>query len=560
MAETRGRRTGAQILIDQLKIHGVDRIFCVPGESYLAALDAMHDANSISLTVCRQEGGATMMADAYGKLTGRPGICFATRGPGACNASAGLHIASQDSSPLILFVGQVARDTRGREAFQEIDYTHMFGTVVKWVAEIDDPKRIPELVSRAFHVATGGRPGPVVLSLPEDMLVEAAEVGDARPYERVEPHPGIKQMRALREAIAASARPIMLLGGSQWDAETVARVEAFAAANHIPVACGFRRQDRFGNAHQCYAGDVGLGVNPKLGQRLREADLLMVVGARLGEATSGGYTLVEIPVPRQRLVHVHPDPSELGRVYQPFLAINATARSFAASLSVLEPIANQPWAASAKAAHDDYLAFQEPVRGPGEMQMSDVVRWLSDHLPDDAILCNGAGNFSTWVHRFYRYRRFGTQLAPTSGSMGYGFPAAVAAKLTHPERTVVCFCGDGDFLMTGQEVATAMQYGAAVIVLVVNNGMYGTIRMHQERHYPGRVVGTALYNPDFAALAKAYGAFGETVARSADFPAAFARAQAAGTLALLELKLDPEARTITQSTAQVRAAALAQRH
>jgi acetolactate synthase-1/2/3 large subunit len=558
MSTAHPRRTGAQILIEQLKIHGADTIFCVPGESYLAALDAVYDANSIRLVVCRQEGGAAMMADAYGKLTGRPGIVFATRGPGACNASSGVHVAMQDSTPLILFVGQVARDTREREAFQEIDYGRMFGGMVKWAAEIDDPRRVPELVSRAFHVATGGRPGPVVLALPEDMLTEFAEVGDARPYTRVEPHPGPGEMRALAASLAEATRPIMLLGGSQWDADAVAAIEAFAAANKLPVCCGFRRQDRFGNAHPCYAGDVGLGVNPKLGARLREADLLLVVGARMGEATSGGYTLLDIPVPRQRLVHVHADAAELGRVYEPFLAINATPRTFAAAVGALAPVANPRWAATAAAAHADYLAWQEPVQGPGALQMSEIVRWLSDHLPDDAIICNGAGNFTTWVHRFYRYRRFGTQLAPTSGSMGYGFPAAVAAKLVHPDRPVVCVAGDGDFLMTGQELATVMQNRLALIVLVVNNGMYGTIRMHQERHYPARVVGTTLYNPDFAALARAYGAHAESVTRTADFAAAFERAVASGKPALLELTLDPEALTITQSTSQLRAAALAQ--
>ncbi|HUZ74052.1 MAG TPA: thiamine pyrophosphate-binding protein [Stellaceae bacterium] len=553
------RRTGAQILIDQLKIHGADTVFCVPGESYLAALDAVYDANSIRLVVCRQEGGAAMMADAYGKLTGRPGIVFATRGPGACNASSGVHVAMQDSTPLILFIGQVARGTRGREAFQEVDFRQMFGGMVKWADEIDDPRRLPELVSRAFHVATGGRPGPVVLALPEDMLTETAAVGDARPYERVEPHPGPAQMRALAAALAASARPVMLLGGSQWDEATVAAVEAFALANKLPVCCGFRRQDRFDNAHPCYAGDVGLGVNPRLAARLKDSDLLIVVGARLGEATSGGYTLLDIPVPQQRLVHIHPDPEELGRVYEPFLAINASPRSFAAALAALAPVAAPRWAAAAAEAHRDYLAWQEPVASPGALQMSELVRWLSDHLPDGAIICNGAGNFTTWVHRFYRYRRFGAQLAPTSGSMGYGFPAAVAAKLVHPERTVVCFAGDGDFLMTGQELATVMQHELALIVLVVNNGLYGTIRMHQERHYPGRVVGTTLTNPDFAALARAYGAYADTVTRTEDFAAAFARAVASGRPALIELKLDPEALTISQSTSQIRAAARAER-
>ncbi|HXQ51743.1 MAG TPA: thiamine pyrophosphate-binding protein [Stellaceae bacterium] len=551
-------RTGAQILIDQLKIHGADTVFCVPGESYLAALDAMYDANSIRLVSCRQEGGAAMMAEAYGKLTGRPGICFVTRGPGACNASAGLHIARQDSTPLILFVGQVPRGARGREAFQELDYRAVFGTIAKYVDEIDDPARVPELVSRAFHIAASGRPGPVVLALPEDMLEEEADAADAKPYVRIEPHPDPAAMSALRDALAAAKRPILLLGGSQWDARAVAAVETFAAANDLPVACGFRRQDRFGNDHPCYAGDVGLGVNPKLGARLRGADLLIAVGPRLGEATSGGYTIFDIPVPKQRLVHVHADTLELGRVYESFLPINATPRTFAAALAALAPIANPPWAGAGAAAHADYLAWQEPVRGPGALQMSEIVRWLAAHLPADAIMCNGAGNFATWVHRFHRYRRLGTQLAPTSGSMGYGFPASVAAKLMHPDRTVVCVAGDGDFLMTGQELATAVQHRVAVIVLVVNNGMYGTIRTHQERHFPGRVIATELKNPDFAALARTYGAHGETVARTEDFAAAFERAKGAGGPALIELKLDPEALTITQSATEIRAAALAQ--
>jgi acetolactate synthase I/II/III large subunit len=551
------RRTGAKILIDQLKIHGADTVFCVPGESYLAALDAMYDANSIRLVTCRQEGGATIMAEAYGKLTGRPGICFVTRGPGACNASAGLHIARQDSTPLILFVGQVPRAARGREAFQELDYRAVFGTVAKYVDEIDDPKRVPELVSRAFHVASSGRPGPVVLALPEDMLEEEAEAADARPYARVEPHPSAAEMAAFRTALAHAKRPIMLLGGSQWDAHAVHEIEAFADANALPVACGFRRQDRFANDHPCYAGDVGLGVNPKLGARLRGADLLIAIGGRLGEATSGGYTLLDIPVPKQRLVHVHPDAMELGRVYEPFLAINASPRTFAAALMHVPPIENAPWAGENAQAHADYVAWQEPIYGPGALQMSEIVGFLARELPPDAIVTNGAGNFATWVHRFYRYRRFNSQLAPTSGSMGYGFPAAIAAKLIHPERIVVCFAGDGDFLMTGQEMATVMQHRAAVIVLVVNNGMYGTIRMHQERHYPGRVIATELANPDFAALARAYGAHGETVARTEDFAPAFRRARDCGGPALIELKLDPEALTITQTTSQIRAAALA---
>jgi acetolactate synthase-1/2/3 large subunit len=554
------RRTGAQVLVDQLKIHGADTVFCVPGESFLAVLDALYDANSISLVTCRQEGGATMMADAYGKLTGRPGIAMVTRGPGATNASAGLHVAMQDSTPLILFIGQVARETLEREAFQEIDYRRMFGQLAKWVAEIDDPRRIPEFLSRAYHTATSGRPGPVVLALPEDMLTEMVEVADAQPFRPVETWPGAPVMAELRQRLAAAKRPFLLLGGSAWDADGVAAIQAFAAVNQLPVGCGFRRQDRFDNAHPCYAGDIGIGVNAKLAQRIKDSDLLIAVGPRLGEMLTGGYTLLAIPTPRQPLVHVHPDPEELGRVYQPTLAINATPRAFARAAAALAPIADPPWAKATAAAHQDYLANRTAPRSPGEIQMGEIMLWLDAQLPPDAIVTNGAGNFATWVHRFHQYRRFGTQLAPTSGSMGYGFPAAVAAKIVHPDRAVICVAGDGDFLMTGQELATAVHRRLGVIVLLVNNGMYGTIRMHQERHHPGRVIGTDLHNPDFAALARAYGAHGELVERTADFAAAFERARAAGGPAIIELRLDPEALTIRQTLSEIRAAAMAEGH
>jgi acetolactate synthase-1/2/3 large subunit len=554
------RRTGAQILVDQLKIHGADTVFCVPGESYLAVLDALYDANSIGLVTCRQEGGATMMADAYGKLTGRPGIVMVTRGPGATNASAGLHVAMQDSTPLILFIGQVARETMEREAFQEIDYRRMFGQLAKWVAEIDDPRRIPEFLSRAFNTATNGRPGPVVLALPEDMLTETADVADAQPYIRAETWPGEAPMARLRTLLAAAKRPFLLLGGSAWDADGVAAIERFAAANRLPVGCAFRRQDRFDNTHPCYAGDVGIGINPKLAQRIAASDLLIAVGPRLGEMTTGGYTLLDIPTPRQPLVHVHADPEELGRVYQAALPINATPRAFARAAAALPPVESAAWAAATEVAHQDFLAFRTAPRSPGNLQMGEIMLWLDEHLPDDAIVTNGAGNFATWVHRFRRYRRFGSQLAPTSGSMGYGFPAAVAAKIVHPDRTVICVAGDGDFLMTGQELATAVQRRLAIIVLLVNNGMYGTIRMHQERHHPGRVIGTDLHNPDFAALARAYGAHGEVVERTEEFAAAFERARAAGVPAILELRIDPEALTIRQSLSEIRAAAQAEGH
>mgnify|MGYP003575058877 CR=1 FL=1 len=553
------RRSGASILVDQLKIHGADHVFCVPGESYLAVLDSLHDAAGVKVVTCRHEGGAAMMADAYGKLTGAPGICMVTRGPGATNGSAGLHVAMQDATPMIMFIGQVAREMTEREAFQELDYRRAFGQLAKWVAEIDDARRIPEFVSRAFHVATSGRPGPVVLALPEDMLTDMVEASDARPYRRLETAPGADAMAELAQALRRAERPLVLLGGGGWDREAVANIQRFAERNQLPVAAAFRRQDRFDNRHPCYIGDVGLGINPKLAARIKESDFLLALGARMGENTTSGYTLLGLPVPQQYLVHIHPDPEELGRVYQPSLGIIASPGPTAAALAALEPADNPRWSAWTREARADYDAARAIPKSPGKLQMGEIMQWLNDKLPEDAVITNGAGNFSTWVHRFYQYKGFGTQLAPTSGSMGYGVPAAVAAKIVQPERTVVCVAGDGDFLMTGQELATAAQYGAAVIVLIVNNGMYGTIRMHQERHYPGRVVATDLFNPDFVALAQAFGAHAECVESTEQFAPAFERAQASGRLAVLELKIDPEALTIRQSLSDIRAAALSAR-
>jgi acetolactate synthase-1/2/3 large subunit len=552
-------RTGGQILVDQLKLHGVDTCFGIPGESYLAVLDALHDANSIKFVICRQEGGAAMMAEAYGKMTGRPGICLVTRGPGATNASSGVHVAFQDSTPLILLIGQVGLDAIEREAFQEIDYRRMYGQMAKWVAQIDDAARIPEFMSRAFHTATSGRPGPVVLALPEDMLTATAAVADAEPYRPVEPHPGPEAMAEVRRLLAAARRPFLILGGSLWDEAACQAVRSFAEKNRLPVGTSFRRADRFDNLHPCYAGDVGIGPNPKLAERVKAADLLLVIGARLGEMTTGGYTLFSIPTPRQTMVHVHPDPEELGRVYRPALAVNAGVKAFVQALSLLTPVDSSAWAREAETAHADYLAYTKPVKCPGDVQMAEIVAWLDANLPDDAIWTNGAGNFATWVHRFHRYRRLGTELAPTSGSMGYGLPAAVAAKIRHPNRDVVCVAGDGDIQMTLQELGTAAQAGAAVIVLVVNNGMYGTIRMHQEREYPDRVSGTDLVNPDFAAIARAFGGHGETVARTEEFVPAFGRARASRKLSIIELKLHPEALTVRASLSEIRAQAKAKR-
>jgi acetolactate synthase-1/2/3 large subunit len=558
MTESSNLRTGGQILVDQLTIHGVEIAFGVPGESYLGLLDALYDSE-IRYITCRHESGATIMAEAYGKLTGRPGIALVTRGPGATNGSPGVHIARQDSTPLILLIGQVGRAMRGREAFQEIDYRQMFGGIAKWVAEIEDPTRIPELVARAFHTATSGRPGPVVLALPEDMLTEPAACADAIGYQPVQPHPAPEDMGRLRRLLAAARRPFAILGGGGWDARARADLEAFAEAFDLPVGVSFRRQDYFDNSHRCYAGHVGISVAPPLSDRVRDADLLLLIGTRLGEASSRGYTLIEVPEPKQRLVHVHPDAAELGSVYTPDLPIHAGVGTFAAAARGLEPVDTGAWRGETQAAHAQYLASLTPPPTPGALQLGEVLVWLREHLPEDAILTNGAGNYCVWVNGYYQYRGYRSQLGPTSGSMGYGTPAAIAAKLVHPERTVVAFAGDGCFLMTGQELATAAQYDARVIWCVVNNGMYGTIRMHQERDYPNRVIGTELKNPDFAALARAYGGHGEIVARTADFPDAFARAQAAGSFALLDLRVDPEALTPRFSLSQIREGALAAR-
>ncbi len=550
-------RTGGQILVDQLILHGATDAFCVPGESYLAVLDALHDAN-LKVTICRAEGGACMMAEASGKLTGKPGICFVTRGPGATNASPGIHIADQDSTPLILFVGQIERGMREREAFQELDYRAVFGTMTKWATEIDDAARIPEIISRAFHVATSGRPGPVVIALPEEMLTELADVADAEPYQVTEQNPSATQMAELQKRFATAKSPIAILGGSRWSPETIAEFQAFAERFDLPVAVSFRRQMLFPADHPNFAGDLGIGVNPKLLARIKESDLVLVVGGRLSEMPSQSYTLFGIPNPGRPLVHVHPDPEELGRVYRPTLAINASPAGFCAMLETIEPPTAPAWTGAATAAHEAYIAWSEqPAAVPGQFHPGEVVRWLRSRLPDDAIMCNGAGNYATWLHRFHRFNKFATQLAPTSGSMGYGVPAAIGAKRIFPERTVVAFAGDGCFLMNGQDFATAVQYDLPVIIVVVDNGMYGTIRMHQEREYPGRVSATTLKNPDFAAYARAFGGHGERVETTAEFAPAFERAVQSGKPAIIHCMLDPEAITPAKSLSTIRAEALA---
>src|SRR2546430_5628245 len=509
-------RTGGHILIEQLALHGADSVFGVPGGSFLAALDGMYQSQRVRFINARPEGGAAMMADAYGKLTGRPGIAFATRGPGATNASAGVHVAFQDSTPLILLLGQVGRDMMEREAFQEIDYRLMFGPMTKWVAQIDDARRIPEFISRAFFTATSGRPGPVVLALPEDMLTDTAEVPDAPPYTPLPIAPddgGLGQFHAL---LSEAKKPFLIVGGGGWSDQARRDLEAFASAHEVPVGVSFRCQDYFDNLHPCYGGHVGIGLDAKIADRIRNSDLVIALGARLGEATTSGYTLFDIPKPRQPLVHVYPDPEEIGRVYSPTLGVVASSAAFAAAIKRLEP-KHRSRADYVKAAHADYLAFAEPTRSPGDVQLSQIVRGLSDRLPHDTIICNGAGNYAVWVHRLWRYRQFRTELAPTSGSMGYGLPAAVAAKQLHPERMVIAFAGDGCFQMTGMEFMTAVENRLPLIVIVCNNGMYGTIRMHTERTHSRRVSGTDLAKPDFAAPSRPCGGLCAPVRGAPDF-------------------------------------------
>ncbi len=541
-------RHGGKVLVDQLVVHGADTIFSVPGESFLALLDGLYDS-PLRLITCRHEAGAANMADAYGKLTGRPGIAVVTRGPGATHASVGVHTAFQDSTPLILLVGQVASDQEEREAFQEVDYRRMFGPMTKWVAQIDRGDRIPEYVARAFSTACAGRPGPVVLALPEDMLAAEVDVPDAEPFHVVQPHPGAGQIESLRGLLERAERPFVILGGAGWTPRAAQDLRAFVEANELTAGAAFRRQDAIDNDSPSYVGDVGIGINPKLAARVRDADLLLAIGPRLGEMTTAGYTLID----KQTLVHVHPGAEELGRVYRPALPILSGMEQFAAAVRDLR--VEPRWRESTRAARAEYETWQQPESMPGTLDLGVCITHVRERVPD-AIVTNGAGNFSAWVHRFWRYHDYPTQLAPTSGAMGYGVPAAVAAKLVRPERTVVCFAGDGDFLMSGQELATAFQYDAPFVVLLVNNGMYGTIRMHQERNYPGRVVGTDLVNPDFATYARAFGAHGETVTETSQFADALERALTAGRPALLELKIDPEAINPRTTLSKLRADSL----
>ncbi len=547
-----GMRHGGRVLVDQLKAFGVERVFSVPGESFLAVLDGLC-GSGIENVVCRHEGGAAMMAEAAGKMTGRPGVVFVTRGPGATNASSAIHVARQDSTPLVMFVGQIARAHRDREAFQELNYRAVFGSMAKWVAEVDQSDRLPEYVARAFRVAQSGRPGPVVLALPEDMLSAACEAPliPAPPVAGSAVTPA--QVAEVMDRLSRAARPLVVVGGSGWSSQAAADLERFAAAHDLPVAVTFRRQDYMDNGAARYVGDLGVGMNPKLAARLQAADCLLLLGTRFGDVPTGGYALVPPEAAGKQIIHVHPDPDLPGSWLRTDLAICARAPDMLGALCGANAPGDAPWAEWRRAARVEYEAWQDPVDTPGAVKMEAVVRWLSDTLPDDAIVTNGAGNYAAFLHRYFRFKQHGTQLAPTSGSMGYGFPAAVSAALQHPGRTVVCMAGDGDFQMTLNEMSTAVQHGAVPIVIVANNGRYGTIRMHQERNFPGRTSGTDLANPDFAALARAYGGHGEVVENGADFPDAFARAKAAGTVAVIELRLDGEALSTSLTLSQARA-------
>ncbi len=534
-------RTAAQVLVDQLVINGIEHVFCVPGESFLPVLDALHDS-PITVTVCRQEGGAAMMADAVGKATGKPGICFVTRGPGATNASPGIHIAQQDSTPVIMFVGQVDRGMKERGAFQELDYRAVFGSMTKWTAEIDDPSRMAEFVSRAFHQATAGRPGPVVLALPEDMLSEKVDVPDAPAWKPVETAPGAEDLKQIEALLAVAKNPVLIVGGSRWSPEACASITRFVETHQLPVVTSYRRLPLFDPLHPNYAGDLGIGPNPKLIARLKSADVLILAGGRLGEIPSQAYTLLGIPSPATKLVHIYPDAMELGRVYTPHLSVLASPERFAPALAAMKPPLDPAWKGTAAEAHSEYLAWTEvPTPQPGDVNLGEIMVWLRNNLAEDAIICNGAGNYASWIHRYYRFRRFASHIAPTSASMGYGMPSAVAIKRLFPERMVLSLNGDGDFLMNGQEFAIAVQYELPIITVVCDNGIYGTIRMHQEREYPGRRIATDLRNPDFAGYARVFGGFGVTVEKTEEFAAAFEAAKASGLPSIIHVKIDPDA-------------------
>ncbi len=550
-------RTGGQVLVDQLLIHGADTAYCVPGESYLEVLDALHDVKDrFTLINARHEAGAANMAETYGKLTGAPGICMVTRGPGACHAAIGVHIAQQDSTPMILLVGQIARNTTDREAFQEIDYRAMFGPIAKWATQIDDARRIPEYMARAFRVATSGRPGPVVISLPEDMLTDVVTVADARPYTATHAELSAVSLDALKAELAGAERPLLLLGGSGWSDASAAAITRFAETNAIPVASSFRRQDIVPNSSPVFAGDFGTSTAPTLYAHQRAADLLVVIGARLGEMTTKTYTTLTPPNPQTRLVHLYPEPDEIGRVYAPDLGIAAASASVAAALDGVDLGQSDRWRDWCDKLHGDYLTDSTAPNGDGwDLDMGVALTQLRDSLPEDVIVTLDAGNHTGWAQRFLRYGRPGRIIGSTCGSMGYAVPACVAAAIAYPDRLSLGFVGDGGFLMSGNELSTATQYGAKPIILVFNNGIYGTIRMHQERDHPERISGTTLQGQDFVKMAEGLGAHAERVTKTADFAAAFVRARNSGRAAVIELVTDPDQISTRTTITKLRAAA-----
>ena len=551
-------RSGGQVLVDQLINQGVTDAFCVPGESYLAVLDALYlKRNQVSLYVARQDGGAAFMAEAYGKATGKPGICFVTRGPGATNASIGVHTAFQDSTPMILFIGQVGGDMVDREAFQEMDYRRMFGQMSKWVAQIDRAERIPEYVARAFQIACSGRPGPVVLALPEDMLIDSVDVIDAQKVIFPKNRPTVKSIKEVEKLFVKSKKPLVILGGSGWSERACDLVKIFVENNHLPVGCSFRRQDLFDNRHPNYVGDIGIGINPKLAEMVKESDLLLVIGARLGEMTTSGYTLVETPTPKQKLIHIHPGLEELGRVFQGSVLINSDIEEAINALASI-PAMESNWKDWLTQGHESYLKNIIPQASPGNVDLGQVMVALRDLLPADSVITNGAGNFSGWIQRYWQYSGYRTQVAPTNGAMGYGVPSGVAAKVAFPNKLVVSVSGDGCFLMNGQEIATAIQYNLKIVFIVFDNGMYGTIRMHQERDYPEHVYGTDLKNPDFAALARSYGLYAETINTTEEIRGAFMRCIDQAVASLIHIKVDPEAITTRTTLTAIRENALSQ--
>lgn len=554
-------RTGGQVLVDALRLHGVETAFCVPGESYLGALDALYDVrDSVRVITCRHESGATYAAEAYGKLTGKPGIAFVTRGPGACNGCIGVHTALQESSPMILFVGQVPREFRGREAFQEVNYEAMFAPLAKWAVEVTDPARLPEIIARAFAVAAGGRPGPVVISLPEDMLVEKVDVADVAVAHYPKPEPREDDLARLRELLSGASKPLVMFGGGGWNAEAVADLEAFCEANSLPAVASFRTQDLFNNDHPNFIGELGYNTNPKLAQRIKDADLILAIGARLGETATQGYTLVKAPKPDQKLVHVFSDHSELGRVFQADLAIASDMGAFLSKARRHVQVDSSAWVPWLEEGRADFDVWTVPGEYPGPLNLADAFVQLRDILPDDAILTTDAGNFAGWTSRFFKFRKFRTLLGPANGSMGYGFPAALAAKAARPDLPVICYAGDGGILMTGNELATAVQHDLPIVLMIANNGMFGTIRMHEEREYPGREIATELRNPDFVAWAEAFGAQGERVTSTEEFGPAVERALAAGRPAVIEIMVDQEliSSNITLSALQEKSKAAAE--